>query len=166
MTAIPKETELTKPGVKAETGREQQTKINLLCNTAVAQVQQGCQLAQTVKSAAKPMSGRPPAQMAAPSPCLLAFCKHHQHKRFTVLITHTVSLRCTDMSTASHSWCLHQLWWPFLGELKGQLPLRRPWTTFLVEMSSQADEAIPNLKQCSQKIHTENRMSNMECNQS
>lgn len=47
MTGIPEETETTKPGMEVETGREEQTKINLLCNTAVAKAQQGCQFAQT-----------------------------------------------------------------------------------------------------------------------
>lgn len=43
---ISKETETTKPGMKAETGREQQTKTDLLCNTAAVKAQQGCQFAQ------------------------------------------------------------------------------------------------------------------------
>lgn len=163
MTGIPKET--TKLGMKVGTGREQQTKINLLCNTAVAKTQRlpvCTDWANTMKSAAKPTSGGTRAQIAAPSPCLLLFCKHHQHKHFTVFITHTLSLRCTHTSSASHSWCLHWVW----RVLKGQFSLKRLCTTFLVEMSSKGDEAIPNLKQYSQKIHIEDRMSNMECNQS
>lgn len=44
---IPKETEkTTKPGMKVETGREQQTKTDLLCNAAAVKAQQGCQFAQ------------------------------------------------------------------------------------------------------------------------
>lgn len=116
-----------------------------------------------------------------PNPCLV----DHQHKWQplphaclpSVSTTNTNILQCsshtqwawgahTDTSTASHSWCLHRVWWLFPGGLEGQVPLRRSCTTFLVEMSSQGEEAIPNLKQYSQKIRIENRMSNMECNQS
>lgn len=43
---IPNKTETTKPGMRVETGREQQTKIHLLYNTAVVKAQQGCQFAQ------------------------------------------------------------------------------------------------------------------------
>ena len=47
MTGIPKETETTKAGMKVETGREQQSKINLPSNMAVVKAQQACQFAQT-----------------------------------------------------------------------------------------------------------------------